>query len=65
MMSKPFRMVMVHAGAWGTFLLIAVREPIAIGAMTMLDWTCVLIVAGCAQTIVVRLMATMRRLRGA
>jgi phosphatidylglycerophosphate synthase len=63
MMSKPFRMVMLHAGAWGTFLLIAVRQPIAIGPMTVLDWTCVLILGGCAQTIAVRLMATTRRLR--
>ena len=63
MMSKPLRMVMLHAGAWGTFLLIALQQPIAIGSMTVLDWTCVLIIAGCVQTIVVRLMATMRRLR--
>jgi phosphatidylglycerophosphate synthase len=65
MMSKPFRMVMLHAGAWGTFLLIALREPTAIGWMTVLDWTCVLIIAGCVQTIIVRLAATMRRLRDA
>ena len=63
MMSKPFRMVMLHAGAWGTFVLLALRRPIALGSMTALDWTCVLIIAGCVQTIAVRLMATMRRLR--
>jgi phosphatidylglycerophosphate synthase len=63
MMAKPFRMVMLHAGAWGTFLLIALHRPIALGPMTALDWTCVLIIGGCMQTIVVRLRATMRRLR--
>jgi phosphatidylglycerophosphate synthase len=63
MMSKPFRMVMLHAGAWGTFLLIGMRRPIALGPMTVLDWTCVLIIGGCVQTIIVRLAATMRRLR--
>ena len=63
MMSKPFRMVMLHAGAWATFLLIALRQPTALRSMTVLDWTCILIIAGCAQTVVVRLRATMRRLR--
>jgi phosphatidylglycerophosphate synthase len=63
MMSKPFRMVMLHAGAWATFLLLAMKRPIALGPMTVLDWTCVLVIGGCMQTIVVRLIATMRRLR--
>jgi phosphatidylglycerophosphate synthase len=63
MMSKPFRMVMLHAGAWGTFLLSVIHSPIGLGPMTVLDWTCVLIITGCVQTIAVRLAATFRRLR--
>jgi phosphatidylglycerophosphate synthase len=63
MMAKPFRMLMLHAGAWGTFLLIALDQPITLGPMTLLDWTCALIVAGCVQTCVVRLRATLRRLQ--
>ncbi|HEV2295766.1 MAG TPA: CDP-alcohol phosphatidyltransferase family protein [Tepidisphaeraceae bacterium] len=63
MMAKPFRMVMLHAGAWGTFLLMALGQPIALGPMTVLDWTCLLVIGGCVQTSIVRLRATLRRLR--
>lgn len=45
-MSKPWRMVLLHIGAWLVFFT---RN----GAL--LDWTCLAIIAGCAQTIAVRL----------
>ncbi|MGB7158497.1 MAG: CDP-alcohol phosphatidyltransferase family protein [Tepidisphaeraceae bacterium] len=62
-MAKPWRMIVLHGGAWGTYLLYAVGRPIGLGSLTLLDWTCVLIVVGCVQTIWVRLAETMRRLR--
>jgi phosphatidylglycerophosphate synthase len=63
MMAKPFRMVMLHAGAWGTWLLIVTGSALSIGGLKLLDWTCALIIAGCVQTVIVRLLTTMRRLR--
>lgn len=44
-MSKPWRMVVLHAGAWWT---LATAQP-------AIDQACVLIIAGCIQTIVIRL----------
>jgi phosphatidylglycerophosphate synthase len=49
-MSKPWRMVALHVGAWLTFFL-APRSA----TFTVLNWTCLVIIAGCIETIVVRL----------
>lgn len=49
-MSKPWRMVALHVGAWLTFLL--QRQP---ERFSILDLICVVVIVGCAQTIVVRL----------
>ena len=49
-MSKPWRMVAVHIGAWLTFLL--QRQP---ERFSVLDLTCLVVIIGCIQTIVVRL----------
>lgn len=49
-MSKPWRMVALHIGAWLTFLL--QRQP---ERFSILDLTCVVVVVGCIQTMVVRL----------
>jgi len=49
-MSKPWRMVALSIGAWLTFLL--QRQP---ERFSILDLTCVIVVAGCIQTVVVRL----------
>ena len=62
-MSKPWRMILLHVGAWLTLasMLLGgghVRPP----GLTLLDWTCLLIVAGCVQTIAVRLRSTFRLL---
>jgi phosphatidylglycerophosphate synthase len=55
-MSKPWRMVLLHVGAWTTFALLSRTPPsIHLGPLTVLDWTCALIILGCVQTIVVRL----------
>ena len=56
-MSKPWRMVAVHAGCWLAF---AWRGRLA--GLTALDWTCAVVIVGCAQTIAVRLRATMAAL---
>src|SRR6266480_5687523 len=53
-MSKPWRMVAVSLGAWAMY-----RSCQAglhdFGRLTILDWTCLVIIAGCLQTIIVRL----------
>jgi phosphatidylglycerophosphate synthase len=59
MMSKPWRMVTLHIGAWITFA----RPSLPIDRFTILDLTCLLIVAGCLQTIAVRLKRIMAALR--
>jgi phosphatidylglycerophosphate synthase len=51
MMSKPWRMVALHIGAWLTFFL----APQSSETFTILDWTCLIVIAGCVETIVVRL----------
>jgi len=50
-MSKPWRMVALSIGAWLTFFL----APRSFTPFTVLDWTCLVIIAGCLETIVVRL----------
>lgn len=50
MMAKPWRMVALSIGAWLTFLL--QRQP---ERFSILDLTCVIVIAGCIQTVVVRL----------
>jgi phosphatidylglycerophosphate synthase len=64
MMSKPWRMVALHVGAWATFVSLEMNRGSiqSIGAFTILDWTCLLIIAGCLETIVVRLKRIMAAL---
>ena len=50
-MSKPLRMVVLNVGAWFTFFL----PPQLPATFTVLDWTCLVVVAGGVETIVVRL----------
>jgi phosphatidylglycerophosphate synthase len=55
-MSKPWRMVALHVGAWVTLGLIWWDGGrIRLGPMTVLDWTCIAIILGCMQTMAVRL----------
>ncbi len=63
-MSKPWRMVMLHLGAWITLACLwwnggAVR----FGSLTVLDWACLIVIAGCLQTMAIRLKRIMAALR--
>ena len=61
-MSKPWRMVTLHAGSW---LLLADRwgwNRSEEWKLTLLDWTCLAIILGCIQTIVIRLRRTIAAL---
>jgi len=63
-MSKPWRMVTLHVGAWITLGLIWWKHgEIYWGKLTVLDWTCFVVILGCVQTIWVRLARIMRALR--
>ncbi|MEP6821538.1 MAG: CDP-alcohol phosphatidyltransferase family protein [Chthoniobacterales bacterium] len=63
LMSKPWRMVMLHFGAWITFICLWQNVATRFGMLTILDWTCALVIVGCLQTIAVRLRRTMGALR--
>ncbi|HXX42952.1 MAG TPA: CDP-alcohol phosphatidyltransferase family protein [Chthoniobacterales bacterium] len=55
-MSKPWRMVALHIGAWFALAFQLADASIqSIAGFTILDWTCLVVIAGCLQTIVVRL----------
>jgi len=55
-MSKPWRMVVLHIGAWLTLALLWWNAGhIRWSSLTVLDWTCVAVVIGGMQTIFVRL----------
>jgi archaetidylinositol phosphate synthase len=60
LMSKPWRMLVLAVGSWVTWLVPALVEPVP--RLTILDWTCLLIIAGCLQTIVIRLKRILRSL---
>jgi phosphatidylglycerophosphate synthase len=63
-MAKPWRMVMVHIGSWITLALIWWGDgQIYWGKLSVLDWTCVVVISGCIQTIWSRLVRIMRALR--
>ncbi len=64
-MSKPWRMVTLHVGAWVTLYQLWVWRGACIhwGPLSVLDWTCLVIILGCVQTIWVRLRRIMRALR--
>ena len=64
LMAKPWRMVALHVGAWTTLgLLWWGNGRIRWADLTVLDWTLIVIVAGCVQTIWIRLIRIMRALR--
>jgi phosphatidylglycerophosphate synthase len=60
-MSKPWRMLALALGSWITWLVPSLSQTT--NRFTIFDWTCLLIVAGCAQTIVTRLKGILRSLR--
>ncbi len=64
LMSKPWRMVTLHVGAWITLgLLWWGNGQLRYGGLTVLDWSYVAIVAGCVQTFCIRLIRIVRALR--
>ena len=63
-MSKPWRMVMLHAGAWVTLACLWWNDAsVRFGSLTVLDWACVIVIAGCLQTIAIRLKRILSALR--
>jgi phosphatidylglycerophosphate synthase len=63
-MTKPWRMVTLHVGAWVTLALLWWGDGrIRYGGLTVLDWTNLVIIAGCVQTLCVRLTRIVRTLR--
>lgn len=62
-MSKPWRMVALHLGAWLTFATMRWNDgAYRFGALTVLDWTCLIVIVGCLQTIALRLRRTLSAL---
>jgi phosphatidylglycerophosphate synthase len=61
-MAKPWRMVMLHVGAWVTLGLLWTSLPTRYAGLTVLDWTNLLIIAGCMETIGIRLVRILRAL---
>jgi hypothetical protein len=63
-MSKPWRMTTLHAGAWLTLGCVLWHWGMRrFGCLTILDWACLIVVAGCVQTMVIRLKRIMAALR--
>ena len=63
-MSKPWRMVTLHVGAWITLAALWWNSgSIRFGSLTVLDWACVIVIAGCLQTMAIRLKRIMAALR--
>jgi phosphatidylglycerophosphate synthase len=63
-MAKPWRMVTLHLGAWITLAMMwsgSGRDRF--GGLTILDWTCLIVIAGCVQTVIVRLQRIMIALK--
>jgi phosphatidylglycerophosphate synthase len=63
-MSKPWRMTTLHAGAWLTLGYVRWHwGTLRFGSLTILDWACLIVVAGCVQTMAIRLKRIMAALR--
>ena len=63
-MSKPWRMVTLHLGAWVTLICFWWSESTTrFASLTILDWACLMVAAGCVQTMAVRLKRIMAALR--
>ena len=63
LMSKPWRMVTLHLGAWIALGISWSDRPGYLAGFSVLDWTCAVVVIGCVQTITVRLQRIFRALR--
>ena len=56
-MSKPWRMVVLGLGAWLTYVLFRWNngDTIIGHGLRVLEWTCLIVIAGCFQTSAQRL----------
>ncbi len=64
LMAKPWRMVTLHIGPWITLGLIWLGGGNhRFFGLSILDWTDLLIIVGCVQTIWIRLIRIVRSLR--
>ena len=62
-MTKPWRMVTLHVGSWVTLGLLWFGDGnITYAGLTVLDWTFVVVISGCIQTITIRLIRIVRAL---
>jgi phosphatidylglycerophosphate synthase len=61
-MAKPWRMVTLHIGAWITLGLLWSGRSVNVGCLTVLDWTNLIVIVGCAESIAVRLARIMKGL---
>jgi len=62
-MSKPWRMVMLHLGAWITLACLWWNGgKIRFTGLTVLDWACLIVLVGCLQTMTVRLRRILKAL---
>lgn len=63
-MAKPWRMVLLHLGAWVTLGFTSAGDRgFSFAGLTVLDWSCVVIILGCVETIWIRLVRIMRSLQ--
>lgn len=62
-MSKPWRMVALHIGAWATWLALWLHANAQVSWLTILDWTCIAVIFGCIETSAMRLRRTLNLLR--
>ena len=61
-MAKPWRIVVVSLGALTTMFLVLKGQPYWFNGFAVLDWTHFVILAGCVQTVFVRLSRIFRAL---
>ncbi|MGH7192867.1 MAG: CDP-alcohol phosphatidyltransferase family protein [Candidatus Saccharimonadales bacterium] len=62
-MTKPWRMVALNVGAWWTLAVLWRGGDFHLGELAILDWTHLAIIAGCLQTLWIRLARIARALR--
>lgn len=61
-MAKPWRIVALSVGMIATLILVETHRSLQFAGWTVLDWTCFAILAGCLQTVIVRLRRIFRAL---
>jgi hypothetical protein len=56
-------MVTLHVGSWVTLGLLWAGKPIELGSLSVLDWTNIVVIVGCVETIAVRLRRILNGLK--